>query len=78
MQLALYTGNTVLIHKCKHMHIHARIPSSTLFLSGYTKVDHMYCNILIPTYSGSVQLYIYISNPERQYTVHTYTVYRQC
>ena len=27
----------------------------------------MYCNILIPMYSGSVQ----ISNPERQYTVHT-------
>ena len=47
--------------------IPARIPYSTLFLRGYTKVDHMYCNILIPMYSGSVQ----ISNSERQYTVHT-------
>ena len=47
--------------------IPGRTPYSTLFLRGYTKVDHMYCNILIPMYSGSVQ----ISNSERQYTVHT-------
>ena len=55
---ALYIGQPL---------IPARTPYSTLFLRGYTKVDHMYCNILIPMYSGSVQ----INNSERQYTVHT-------
>ena len=59
-----------------YLPIPARMPYSTLFLSGYTKVDHMYCNILT-VYLHIVVLYNY-SNPERQYTVHTYTVCRQC